>query len=293
MENQLTIVESDLTRELASAYKVEPSELIRTVKAMCFEGGAASDAQLIVFLTISKQLALSPFNRELYAFVKNGKMQTIVGVDGWIKLVNRDARFGGFKFVDHNDSDGNLVAVTCQMFRKDWPQPGEATEYLIECMGATDPWKKWPRRMLRNKAYIQCARLTFGFAGAIDPDEAERIANAGAWPTSPDAEAVRVVSGAVDEDTGEVIDATPPADVKAELEASAKEFPDEPTPEPEPEAVKKGRPKSARSRLKEMSKDLPAARIVVMLGQLGVAKIEDVTEEQAAAAVARLERRKA
>lgn len=32
-----------------------------------------------------------------------------------------------------------------------------------------------PKRMLRHKAMIQCARLAFGFAGIYDKDEAERI----------------------------------------------------------------------------------------------------------------------
>ncbi|EEW4602325.1 phage recombination protein Bet, partial [Escherichia coli] len=32
-----------------------------------------------------------------------------------------------------------------------------------------------PKRMLRHKAMIQCARLAFGFAGIYDNDEAERI----------------------------------------------------------------------------------------------------------------------
>ena len=40
------------------------------------------------------------------------------------------------------------------------------------------PWKSHPRRMLRHKAMIQCARLAFGFAGIYDQDEAERIAEA-------------------------------------------------------------------------------------------------------------------
>ncbi|MGP1667495.1 MAG: hypothetical protein ACTS5I_16635, partial [Rhodanobacter sp.] len=35
-----------------------------------------------------------------------------------------------------------------------------------------------PRRMLRHKAMIQCARLAFGFVGVYDPDEAERIQEA-------------------------------------------------------------------------------------------------------------------
>ncbi|EOJ4766922.1 recombinase RecT, partial [Escherichia coli] len=39
----------------------------------------------------------------------------------------------------------------------------------------TGPWQSHPKRMLRHKAMIQCARLAFGFAGIYDNDEAERI----------------------------------------------------------------------------------------------------------------------
>jgi hypothetical protein len=42
-------------------------------------------------------------------------------------------------------------------------------------MRDTEPWKKWPVRMLRWKAYIQCARVTFGLSGIYDSDEAARI----------------------------------------------------------------------------------------------------------------------
>jgi hypothetical protein len=48
------------------------------------------------------------------------------------------------------------------------------TEDMAECKRPTEPWTKWPARMLRHKAAIQCARYAFGFAGIIDPEEAER-----------------------------------------------------------------------------------------------------------------------
>jgi hypothetical protein len=49
---------------------------------------------------------------------------------------------------------------------------------MSECARNTEPWIKWPARMLRHKALIQCARVAFGLAGIYDPDEAERIAEA-------------------------------------------------------------------------------------------------------------------
>lgn len=54
----------------------------------------------------------------------------------------------------------------------------EVTEYMAECVRNTEPWAKWPARMLRHKTTIQAARYAFGFSGIVDPDEAERIASA-------------------------------------------------------------------------------------------------------------------
>jgi hypothetical protein len=49
---------------------------------------------------------------------------------------------------------------------------------MAECKRGTGPWQTHPKRMLRHKAMIQCARLAFGYGGIYDQDEAERIAEA-------------------------------------------------------------------------------------------------------------------
>jgi transposase len=79
------------------------------------------------------------------------------------------------EFRDALDANGKLVSVTCRMFRKSRSHPTEVTEYMAECLRATDVWKNWPARMLRHKATIQAARYAFGFAGIYEPDEAERM----------------------------------------------------------------------------------------------------------------------
>jgi hypothetical protein len=65
---------------------------------------------------------------------------------------------------------------------------------MKECKRDVGPWKTHPKRMLRHKALIQCARLAFGFVGIYDQDEAERIIE----NTKPLTE--------IDTKTGEVID---------------------------------------------------------------------------------------
>jgi hypothetical protein len=116
---------------------------------------------------------LNPILKEVYAFPsKGGAVVPIVGVDGWIKIMNSHPQFDGIEFEETND------ACTARIYRKDRAHPISATEWLAECVGTTEPWKRWPRRMLRHKAMIQCARLAFGFAGIYDEDEGRRIAEA-------------------------------------------------------------------------------------------------------------------
>jgi hypothetical protein len=43
---------------------------------------------------------------------------------------------------------------------------------MDECKRNTDPWKQFPKRMLRNKAVMQAVRAAFGSASLIDKDEA-------------------------------------------------------------------------------------------------------------------------
>ena len=53
-----------------------------------------------------------------------------------------------------------------------------------ECKRGTQPWQSHPKRMLRHKAMIQCARLAFGFSGIYDEDEAQRIVERDVTPAA-------------------------------------------------------------------------------------------------------------
>jgi phage recombination protein Bet len=317
MANELTVVEqADLTKDLASLYRVTPGELIKTVKAQCFPGGAASDAQLVMFLTVCRERKLNPFMKEVYAFMQGGKMQIGVEIDGWIRKANEHPQYDGCSFDDSYVND-KLFSVTCKIFRKDRKHAGEYTALFSEWnVSSNQVWKDKPRHMLGIKAFNQCARFTLGLTGITD-EEAQEFAGASGAASAPVVaeEPEEAVVVAVDEETGEVVGATPPeelnesaAGAQAESESS-RSAGSTPAPAQPPyktvkeqvaaampenakiaeEEKKRGRPKSAKTKLKEMN--LPSARITVICGQAGVAKLDDLTEEQAAAAVARLEKR--
>lgn len=139
-------------------------------------GATASNAEIAVFTGVCSKYALNPLVKECAAFVSGGKLQVIVMVDGWYKMVNRQDTFDGVEFDDKMDADGKVVATTCRMYLTNRGRPVCVTEYMAECIDKkSSVWLKWPNRMLRHKAYIQAARMAFGISEAIDNDEADRI----------------------------------------------------------------------------------------------------------------------
>lgn len=160
---------------LAQHFGMDKQAFVATVKATVMNGANVSNEQLAAFCLVAKEYKLNPFTKEIFAFPNRGGIQPVVSVDGWAKLVNSHPAFDGMDFVDVFDGD-KLVSVTCKMYRKNHSHPITVTEYMSECRRDTDVWKKWPARMLRHKAMIQAARYAFGFAGIVEPDEAERMA---------------------------------------------------------------------------------------------------------------------
>lgn len=160
------------TNSLAKALGIqaEAVELIGVMKATAFKG-QVSDAQMAALLVVANQYGLNPWTKEIYAFPdKNNGIVPVVGVDGWSRIINSHPQFDGMDFEQDDDS------CTCVIYRKDRGHPTRVTEWMAECKRANmGPWQSHPRRMLRHKAMIQCARLAFGFVGIYEPDEAERI----------------------------------------------------------------------------------------------------------------------
>lgn len=156
--------------KLATIFGIpESGDLVSVLKATAFKG-QVSDAQMSALLIVANQYGLNPWTKEIYAFPdKNNGIVPVVGVDGWSRIINTHAQFDGMDFKQDDES------CTCIIYRKDRSHPISATEFMSECKRGTGPWQSHPKRMLRHKAMIQCARLAFGYVGIFDQDEAERI----------------------------------------------------------------------------------------------------------------------
>jgi phage recombination protein Bet len=162
-------------------FGVDAGKVLATLKSTCFKGPKEgnefkdpTDAEVAALLIVAREHGLNPFLKEIYAFpAKGGGIVPIVSIDGWINIVNRHPNYNGVEFI-YAESE-KPAWIECHMHRKDRSHPIKVRELLAECQRDTGPWKSHPSRMLRHKAFIQCARVAFGFAGIYDPDEGEAI----------------------------------------------------------------------------------------------------------------------
>jgi len=211
-----------LVQKVAGRFGVDPGKMLDALKATAFKqsgGGSISNEQMMALLIVADHHGLNPFTREIFAFPDKGGIVPVVSVDGWSRILNDHPEMDGVEFIDSDQMTkhgGKEVPewIECIIYRKDRNRPIRVTEYMSECKRPNvGPWQSHPRRMLRHKAMIQCARLAFGFSGIYDEDEAQRIVTADVQPARAKASAAQSLLSApaaaddaiVDHATGEVL----------------------------------------------------------------------------------------
>lgn len=205
---------SSLRDRFAERYGIGSGEVFDILKKTAFKvkDGEVTDAQLTALMIVADQYKLNPFTKELYAYPdKQNGIVPVVSVDGWTRIINEHPAFDGLEFSYPDAMVSGFVGLKkplhewteCIIYRKDRSHPIIVREYAEECYrepftgksqygnGGTytvdGPWQSHPRRMLRHKAQIQCARIAFGFAGIYDEDEAARMIDMGAADEVPGA----------------------------------------------------------------------------------------------------------
>jgi phage recombination protein Bet len=179
-KNELTVAAQNkpgLIETFALAYNVEPKRVLPVLQKTIMPGNKeASQEEVMAFLVVANQYKLNPFTKEIYAFpAKGGGITPVIGVDGWVNMIHREAQLDGIEFEYNRAPDGSIESITAIIYRKDMDRPIRATEFLSECRRNSDPWKNMPMRMLRHRALIQCGRIAFGICGIMDDDEAEQM----------------------------------------------------------------------------------------------------------------------
>jgi hypothetical protein len=152
-----------------------------------------SQLDLETLLLAAEKHGLNPLGRELFLVREGDSLEDpavlVVGVDGWSRVLNAHKKFAGMQFRESAELlDGVPTWIECTLHRWDRRVPTSVREYLNEVRGTSLPWLTHPRRMLRHKALVQCARLAFGLVGIHDHDEAQRILDARRTRRKPQAQ---------------------------------------------------------------------------------------------------------
>jgi len=163
----------DLTQSIALFERLIQKELASAAAKLCMDSEelqAWIDLQIEVpaktilsLLRTAKETGLDLLREEVgFTQYEDGNWQVYITVDGAIKLLNRHPAFDGVTFnQSENLIEGIPEWIECTIHRKDRSFATTTREYYLEARSEQAIWQKMPRRMLRNRAIQQCARLAF------------------------------------------------------------------------------------------------------------------------------------
>lgn len=179
---------------MAVKYNLDEVTFLNTIKATVMKPGSngkpVTNEEVAAFLIVANKYALDPFTNEIYAFPsKKGGVVPIVGIDGFVTIMNRQEAFNGYELSYSEDDKTMDGGKSCpewaevKIYHKNREYPTIVREYLDEVYvpargGYSGPWQSHTKRMLRHKVIIQGIRTAFGITGIYDPDEGERILDA-------------------------------------------------------------------------------------------------------------------
>ena len=158
---------------IAIVLKLEEAELALWLE----EYACLSPRVLLHFLHQIRKYRLDPLSDEIMLF-KNpeGQYQTLITIDGWMKLINQDPQFAGMTFKESPELElGIPLWMECSIYRHDRILPITIKEYSSEIKTEHLLWKTMPRRMLRHRSIQQCARLAFSIHIADQPSTVEKV----------------------------------------------------------------------------------------------------------------------
>jgi len=131
-----------------------------------------TDAEIWLGLRLVGRYELDPFAREIYVTRGKDGPMIIVGVDGWVRLLNRNPDYDGFETALIEDDEGNVTAAETTIYSRSRSHPTTymalASEYanLAGFMHATIP-----THMLRIFSLRHAARLFMPLGGVVTEEE--------------------------------------------------------------------------------------------------------------------------
>lgn len=126
-----------------------------------------TDMDKMAMLQLMRSMDLNPLRKEVYAIPYQGKLQIVIGVDGWRKAAHATGRYLSGEAVYGEDEYG--VFCTYTVLTTDGGR-FSSTCWLSEFKSGSPLWGRMPRHMLAVKAEVHALKRAFGLAGPTEWD---------------------------------------------------------------------------------------------------------------------------
>lgn len=179
---------SALVEELAGKWGIDSGRMFNLVaKTMISKrdsDGPVTVEEVAVVMHVMRQYDLDPLLKQLHAFVTEGKLQVMLGYDGWVRQVNK-ARGAGVLGVGFSVSPDEVkvpggtnvcpswIEATLHWAPETGRFPTTYRAYFGEWFVPNKNWRDRPYHRLRMKAFCQVARegLGIGLSDEIDHEQ--------------------------------------------------------------------------------------------------------------------------
>lgn len=151
-------------------------DLLRNVWHTSKDQPPLTDQEMFVGMSMIARFGLDPIAREVYVTRTKQGLATIIGIDGWIKILDRTDHYDGFdqeyKFKDDNKT---LEWIETRIFSKNRQHPTVYRAYAHEYARLSGFMaEKIPIHMLHTFSLRHAARLFAPIGGSVISEEEAR-----------------------------------------------------------------------------------------------------------------------
>ena len=118
----------------------------------------------LALLRLMHKYELDPFLEEVdLVQYEDQSWQAVITTQGYARLMNACPQFKGIAYSYSGSSNDAITDwIECSIYRADRDSPITVREYYLETRRDSVAWQRMPRRMLRNRAFQQCAKMALG-----------------------------------------------------------------------------------------------------------------------------------
>jgi len=138
-----------------------------------------TNQELMVGMALVARYELDPFAREIYVTRGKKGLMVIVGVDGWIRVLDRTDHYDGMDVSIDRDGDDKVVSVTTTIYSKNRSHPAQYVALADEYRKLAGPVASTIFiHMLRIFSLKHAARLFVPLGSVVTEEEANWMADA-------------------------------------------------------------------------------------------------------------------